>query len=148
MFAVVVAAAALFWVLTEPDVQNAGVEELVERRSDAVAFFTYDYVFVVVYGVIAPVALWRFGASALVGTRPGTPPAWLVASALLLGAGALFDAVENTVLLLASSNGDAGWVDLGHALAVPKYALGGIGGLIALRAVWMAARTVRAPSQT
>jgi hypothetical protein len=141
VFGAVLAVSGLFWVLTEPSIQGAPVGELAERRSDAVAFFTLDYLFVVLYAVAGPIALWRFGTT--LASDRGRVPSWVALGALLLVVGGIVDAVENALLLTASSSGNAGSVDLAHSLVVPKYALVGLGFLLSLRAVWHAARALR-----
>lgn len=137
VFGAALVLSGLLLFLTDPGIQVAPVEELVARRTDAVAYFTLDYVFVVVYAVAGPIALWRFG------TTLGRVPSSVLVAALALVAGGIVDAVENTLLLTASSSGSASSVELAHALALPKYALGGLGFLLSLRAVGLAIRALR-----
>ncbi|MCA1727049.1 MAG: hypothetical protein LC722_05185 [Actinobacteria bacterium] len=137
VFGLAVVIGVLFFVLTDPAIQTVDAAELVRRRSDAVAFFTLDYLFVVVYAVAGPIALWRFA-----GTLDRVPR-WLVAGVAALALGGLFDAAENALLMSASSSGGQRGVDLAHRLAIPKYVLGAIGLIVAVRAVAMAARAVR-----
>lgn len=141
VFGTALVVSALFWIVTEPGIQGAPVDELIRRRSDAVAFFTLDYVFVVVYAVAGPIALWRFGRTLASGG--GRMPSWLALAVSLLVLGGIADAVENTLLLTASSSGSASSVDLAHALVLPKYGLGGLGFLLSVRAVWLAVRALR-----
>ncbi|MEX2459531.1 MAG: hypothetical protein WD770_11180 [Actinomycetota bacterium] len=141
VFGAALVVSGLFWILAEPGIQGAPVDELVRRRSDAVALFTLDYLFVVLYTVAGPIALGRFGTT--LASARGRVPSWVALAGLLLVVGGIVDAVENTLLLTASTSGSASSVDLGHALALPKYALGGLGFLLSLRAVWLAVRALR-----
>jgi hypothetical protein len=146
VFGVALVIAALFLVLTEPDIQTAGARELAARHSDAVAFFTLDYVFVVVYAVAGAHALWRFGETlAMPGGGSARVPSWVAVGVVALAAGGVLDAIENALLLAASSSGDAGPVRIAHLLAIPKWAFGGIGFLVAIRTALAAIQTLRRP---
>jgi hypothetical protein len=105
-------------IFFEPDVQQAGAAELVERKDDARAFFAADYVFILLYAVASPIAIARYGAS-LGAARPW----WLVAAVVLLPLAGLVDAAENTILLTATDSVSEGAVDAAHALAIPKVVL-------------------------
>lgn len=105
-------------VFFEPDVQQAGAAELVERKDDARAFFAADYVFILVYALASPLAIARYGAT-LAGGRPW----WLTAAIVLLPLAGLVDAAENAILLSATGSESEGAVDAAHALAVPKTVL-------------------------
>jgi hypothetical protein len=123
VLALLVATIALGVVLLvafDPDVQTVDAGELVDRRDDARAFLVADYAFVVLYAVLSPLAIWRFGAR----------PARLAAP--LLAAAGLVDATENTLLLAATGTVSEGAVDAAHALAVPKIALFVAGALLAM----------------
>jgi hypothetical protein len=122
------ALAVLLLVAFEPDVQTVGADELVARRGEARAFLIGDYVFVVVYGLLSPIAIWRFGRA----LGSGAPPRWFVLTALLLGAAGIVDAAENTLLLAATGSPSKATVDAAHALEVPKVALFAAGALLAL----------------
>jgi hypothetical protein len=141
-FAAALVVGALFPVLTEPGVQGVGVQELVARRSDAVAYFTLDLVFVVVYAVVGPIVLWRFGR-ARSGTPEGRVPRWIGIATVSLVVGGMCDAVENVLLLGASTSGNREAVDLAHALGWPKYAFGAVGFVLVLAVLpdaWRRAR--------
>jgi hypothetical protein len=130
--------ALLILLLFEPEVQTLDAAELRERRDEARAFFAADYVFVVVYAVLAPLALWRFGQTL---TRHGRTIA-LLAAALLAAAGVV-DAVENALLLAASGSGSQATVNTAHGLAAPKVLLFVAGAALALATNWRALRIVR-----
>ena len=110
----------------EPDVQTIGAAELVERRDDARAFLIADYVFVLLYAVLSPMALWRFGSALDAG--------WIRLAALVLAAAGLVDAAENTLLISSTGSVSEARVDAAHALEIPKIALFTVGALLALAA--------------
>ena len=126
-------------VLFDPDVQTVDAAQLVERRGDARAFLVADYVFVALYAILSPIALWRFGAA----VGGGAAPAWIVAAALVLAAAGVVDAVENTLLAVATGGESQDTVDAAHALAVPKVALFSAGALLALAVNLRALRALR-----
>ncbi len=141
-FAAALVVGALFPVLTEPGVQVVGVEELVARRSDALAYFTLDLLFVVLYAVVGPIVLWRFGR-ARSGTPDGRVPRRIGVAAVSLVLGGMCDAVENVLLLGASTSGNREAVDLAHALAWPKYAFAAVALVLVLAVLpdaWREAR--------
>jgi len=140
-FAITLAWAGLF-LTVDPGVQGVDAEELVARAGDARAFFTVDVVFVVLYAVAGPIALWTYGRT-LAGDSNGHVLAWLAIGVVGLAAGGAFDLAENVLLLAASSHVHEFAVDLAHALAYPKYAFGGAGFLVALIALPGAVRRAR-----
>jgi protein-S-isoprenylcysteine O-methyltransferase Ste14 len=122
----------------EPEVQDIGAAELVDRKDEAREFLVADYFFILVYGVLSPIAIWRFGG-ALAG---GSPPGWMKLTAVLLVAAGLVDATENTLLLSATDSVSEDTVDAAHALVVPKVGLFVAGALLAIVANFRAARTL------
>jgi hypothetical protein len=140
LFALTVAVSSLF-LLVRMDVQTVSARELAARRSDAIAFFTVDYAFVVLYAMLGPLALWRFGTT--LPSRGGRVPSWVAIGAVALAVGGLFDLVENSLLLASSSSVRTSLVDLAHVLAWPKYAFGGLGFVLAAVGLGHAIRRVR-----
>jgi hypothetical protein len=136
MLAVTVAVAALLLVAFEPEIQTVSAEELVARSDDARAFLIADYVFVLCYAVLSPIAIWLFG-SALAG---GKPPPWIQLAALALIAAGLVDATENALLLSATDSVSEGAVDAAHALEIPKVGLFVLGAALAIAVNVRAAR--------
>ena len=122
----------------EPDVQQANPGELVERQDDARSFFAADYVFILLYALLSPIAIRRFGEA-----LPEGPPRWLTAAVLLLPLAGLVDATENALLLSATGSPSEGAVDFAHALAIPKIALFVAGAACAVAAVVRAIRELR-----
>jgi hypothetical protein len=143
VFATALVLGVLLFVLVDPGIQLVGAEELASRRSDAVAYFTLDLAFVVVYAMAGPIALWRLGRALAPANGEGRIPSWLAIAAVALVVGGLMDAVENVLLLSASSAVDPEKVRLAHLLAVPKYLFGAVGFVLSLRAVAAALRVVR-----
>jgi hypothetical protein len=140
IFAATVALGIVLLLAFEPDVQTIDADELVDRSGDARAFLIADFVFIVLYAVLSPLAIRRFGEA----LGAGRSPAWIRVGALaLLGAG-LFDAIENTLLLIATDSASQGTVDAAHAVAVPKIALFAAGALLAILAVARAIRVLLA----
>ena len=139
LLAATIAVGVLLLVLFEPEVQTVDAEELVARRDDARSFLIADYVFVVLYGVLSPLAIWRFGTSAGAASR-----AWVRLPVLLLPAAGLVDAVENGLLLSATGSVSSGRVDAAHALEVPKVVLFVAATAFALVANVQAVRALRA----
>ena len=129
----------LLLVAFEPDVQTMDAEELASRSDDARAFFAGDYVFILLYAVLSPIAIWRLG-SALTG---GSPPAWIKLTSLLLVAAGLVDGTENALLLAASDSASQDTVDVAHAVAVPKVILFVAGAALALGVNVRAVRVLR-----
>ena len=125
-------------VFFEPDVQQAGTAELVERQDDARSFFAADYVFIVLYALLSPIAIRRFGE-----VLQGDPPRRLTAAVLLLPLAGLVDATENALLLSATDAPSEGAVDFAHALAIPKIALFVAGAACAVAVVVRAVKELR-----
>jgi hypothetical protein len=121
-------------VFFEPDVQQA----LVERQDDARSFFAADYVFIVLYALLSPIAIRRFGE-----VLEGDPPRRLTAAVLLLPLAGLVDATENALLLSATDAPSEGAVDFAHALAIPKIALFVAGAACAVAVVVRAVKELR-----
>jgi hypothetical protein len=115
-------------VAFEPDIQTIDADELVSRSGDARAFLGADFVFILLYAVLSPIAIWRFG----IALGPGTPPRWIKLTALLLVGAGLVDATENTLLLSATGSVSESAVDLAHALAIPKVTLFTAGAVLAI----------------
>jgi hypothetical protein len=138
LFAATFVMGMVLLVAFEPDVQQDSASELVARSDDARAFLVADYVFIALYAIATPVALWRFG-SALDAGRP----VWIVAAAALLFACGLVDATEDTLLLSATGEVSEDTVDTAHALAVPKIVLFGAGIVLTIVANLRALRVVR-----
>jgi hypothetical protein len=141
LFAATLAVGIVLLVAFEPEVQTVSAEELVERRDDARAFLIADYVFVLLYAVLSPLAIWRFGSA----LASGSPPGWIKLTALLLVAAGAVDATENTLLLSATGSLSEDAVDAAHALEVPKITLFTAGAILAIVANVRAARTLREP---
>ncbi len=140
VFVATIAVGILLLVAFEPEVQTVSAEELVERSDDARAFLIADYFFVILYAVLSPLAIWRFGYA----LASGSPPAWIKLTALLLVAAGLVDATENTLLLSATGSVSEESVDAAHALEIPKVTLFAAGALLAIVANVRAAKTLRA----
>ena len=118
LFVATIAFGVFLLLVFEPDVQEADAAELVARSDDARAFLIADLFFPLIYGVLSPLAQWRFGRS-LTG---GSPPVWVAAAAILLVLAALCDLSENALLLSGTDSESPGAVDAAHAIAVPKIA--------------------------
>jgi hypothetical protein len=138
VFSAVVVVGILLLIAFEPDVQTMDADELVKNKDDARAFFAGDYVFILLYAVLSPLAYWRFG-SALTG---GSPPTWIKLT-LLLAAGGVFDAIENALLLSSTGSASQDRVDAAHAVAIPKTILFVAGALFAIAVLVRAIRVLR-----
>jgi hypothetical protein len=125
-------------VFFEPDVQQADAAELVARSDDARAFFVADYVFIVLYGIVSPLAIRRYGAEI-----EGGPQWWVTAAVLLLPLAGVVDATENALLYSATDTISADTVDFAHALAIPKIVLFVAGAACAVAVVVRAIRALR-----
>jgi len=123
----------------EPDIQDIDADELVARSDDARAFLAADYLFIVLYAILSPIAIWRFGTT----LGDGSPPLWIRLAPLCLAAG-VFDAIENTLLLSATDSASSGAVDAAHAVAIPKGALFVAGAALAIAALVRAIQVLRA----
>jgi hypothetical protein len=122
LFAASLVMGMVLLVAFDPSVQQDSASEIVTRSDDARAFLIADYVFIALYALASPIALWRFGSV----LEPGRPP-WIVAAALLLLAAGAVDATENALLLSATGSVSPDTVDTAHSLRVPKLALSGAG---------------------
>ena len=138
-FVATVAYGLLLLLAFEPDVQEAGAAELVRRADEARRFLVADLFFPLIYGVLTPLAQWRFGRE-LTG---GSPPKWVAAAAVLLAAGAVCDLTENALLLSATGSESPGAVDAAHAIAVPKLVLFVAGAALSLAVLGRAAMALR-----
>lgn len=118
------------------EIQTVGAGELVERADDARAFLIPDYAFLILYGLVSPLALIGY-RNAL-----GAPPRWIAWAAIPLALGAVVDAVENALLWTATDAPAPGTVATAHALALPKMLLFVAGTLLFLAAVAHAVRTL------
>jgi hypothetical protein len=125
-------------IFFEPDVQQADAGELVARQDDARAFFAADYVFIVLYAILSPLAIRRYGALV-----PGGPPWWLTAAVVLLPLAGLADAIENALLLSATDSPSQDTVDAAHVVAIPKLILFAGGAACAIAVVARAIRELR-----
>jgi hypothetical protein len=141
MFAATLALGLVLLVAFEPDIQTIDADELVSRSGDARAFLSADFVFILLYAVASPIAIWRFGTA----LGAGTPPGWIKLTALVLVGAGLVDATENTLLLSATGSVSEGAVDLAHALAIPKVTLFTAGAALALVANVRAAKALSEP---
>ena len=139
LFAATTTYGVMLLVAFEPSVQRDTAAELVARGDDAKAFLIADYLFIVLYAIATPVAIWRFGA-ALEG---GRPPLWIWVAAGLLVACGLVDVGENSLLYSATDSLSPGAVDDAHALAAPKLALFGGGLVLTIVAAVRALRVLR-----
>jgi hypothetical protein len=126
-------------VFFEPDVQGVGAQELVERKDDARAFLAGDYVFVLLYAVLSPLAIWRFGSA----LGDGDPAFWIELAAGLLVAAGLVDLAENTLLITSTGSVSEGRVDAAQALEIPKVVLFTAGALATIAVNVRAAMTLR-----
>ena len=132
-FAATLAMGIVLLVAFEPDVQTISAAELVEEKDDARAFLIADYFFIVLYAVISPIVIWRYGG----------PARWIAVTALLLVAAGLVDATENTLLLSATDSVSEDSVDAAHALEAPKVILFVAGALGAIAVNVRAAQALR-----
>ena len=139
LFLATVLYGVLLLLAFEPDVQQADAAELVARSDDARAFLIADLFFPLIYGVLSPIAQWRFGRS-LTGS---SPPRWVATAAILLALAGLCDWTENVLLLTATGSESPDAVDAAHAVAVPKVAFFVAGGLLALAVLVRALRELR-----
>lgn len=136
LLAATVAFAAFLLIGFEPDIQEAGARELVDREEDARAFLAADYVFILLYGVVSPIVIWRFA-------KASGGPAWMKIAALVLVVAGILDAVENTLLLSASDAVNEDAVDAAHGVAIPKWIFGLTAFALALGVNLRAIRTLR-----
>ena len=134
VLATVVAGLAILATL-DVDVQTISAVELAGREDDARAFFIADYGFVALYAILIPLAILRFRRAVAGGI-------WMAVAAADLFVAGIVDAVENTLLLSAATDGPAaGRVDAAHALAIPKVALFVLGAIGALLIAYRSARS-------
>ncbi len=138
-FAATLALGIVLLVAFEPDVQTIGAEELLARSDDARRFLIADYVFIVLYAIVSPIAIWRFGGA----IGGGTPPPWVKLAAAFLIAAGFVDATENALLLSATGSLSTGAVDAAHALKIPKVALFVAGAGLAIAADVRAIKVLR-----
>jgi hypothetical protein len=145
-FALTLAYGLLLLSAFDPGVQDVDAAELVERRDDARAFLIADLFFPLIYGVLSPLAQWRFRAALRSRDTHGRRPAakWIAAAAILLAAAGLFDLTENVLLLSATSSESRASVDAAHAVAVPKAILFVAGALLAVLVLARAISALRA----
>lgn len=98
----------------DPEVQQHSARELL-RDDDANTFFAADFIFVLLYAVISPIAIWRYSQVAAAGNR-----GWMRAAAIILPLAGLVDATENVLLWSAAGEFSPDAVDFAHSLVVPK----------------------------
>lgn len=138
-FAAALAMGIVLLVAFDPEVQRVEAGELTAREGDARAFFVADYVFILLYGVVSPIAIWRFGAAL------GGAPGWSIFGAVvLLPVAGLVDAIENTLLWSAAGSFSPETVDAAHSLAIPKVALFVAGTAFSIAVLVRAVRVLRA----
>jgi hypothetical protein len=130
--AAVIAYGLALLIAFEPDVEMLDAAELA-ASDDAVPFLVADLFFPPIYGILLPLAMWRFGAER-----------WVKIAALLLVAAALVDWAENVPLLTATDSVSEGAVDVGHAAGWVNIVLFTAGALPALVLLVRAARVLRA----
>jgi hypothetical protein len=119
--AAVVAYGLLLLIAFDPDVEMLDAAELA-RSEDAVPFLVADLFFPPLYGILLPLAMWRFSAAR-----------WTRIAALLLAAAGLIDWIENTLLLTATDSPSEGAVDVGHVAGwvnVVVFTAGALPGLV------------------
>ena len=126
-------------VAFEPGIQTLDADELVAERDDARAFLVPDFAFAVLYGFVAPVVHWRFGA-ALYGL---VVPTWVKAAAALLALAGLVDLVENILLYSATDAVSEGAVDTAHAIKPVALVAFPIGAVLSLVLGWRAVQVLR-----
>ena len=139
LFLATVALGIVLLVAFDTDVQTIDARELVQRKVDAREFFAGDYLFIVLYAVLSPIALWRFG-----GGLRGRARSWTRVGGLILVAAGLFDCAENALILSATGSGSQEAVDAAHGVAVPMTALFLIGAALVIVANARAIRVLRA----
>ncbi|HYU59408.1 MAG TPA: hypothetical protein VEK39_01495 [Solirubrobacterales bacterium] len=140
LFAATLVLGIVLLIAFEPDIQDIDADELVARSDDARAFLAADYLFIVLYAILSPIAIWRFGTT----LGDGSPPLWIRLAPLCLAAAGVFDAIENTLLLSATDSASSGAVDAAHAVAIPKVALFVAGAALAIAALVRAIQVLRA----
>jgi len=137
----------LLTIAFEPDVQQADAAELVDRADDARAFLIADLFFPLLFGLLVPLALLRFGASLSRREGGGSgPPRWIVAAAASLAVSGIFDWAENALLLSATGSESEGAVDAAHLVAIPKIAFFVVGAALSLLALARAIGVLRGGS--
>ena len=139
LFALTLALGIVLLIAFDPDVQTIDADELADRSDDARAFLAGDFLFVALYAVLSPIAIWRFGST----LGAGSPPRWMIVAVLLLVAAGAVDATENTLLLSSTGSVSTGRVDAAHALAIPKITLFVVGALLAIAAQVRAVQVLR-----
>jgi hypothetical protein len=123
----------------EPDVQQVSAQELVDRKDAAREFLAADTVFVFLYGILSPLAIWRYGSA----LGDGDPPFWIELAAGLLLAAGLVDLAENALLALSTGSVSESRVDAAHFLEIPKGVLFIAGAVMALVVNVRAVMTLR-----
>jgi hypothetical protein len=121
--AAVIAYALLLLIAFNPDVEMLDAAELAES-DDAASFLVADLFFPPVYGILLPLAMWRFSAAR-----------WARIAALLLVVAGVVDWAENILLLTATDSPSEGAVDAGHAAGwvnVVLFTAGALPGLVLL----------------
>jgi hypothetical protein len=115
----------------DPGVEMLDAEELVARSDDAQAFLIADYFYIVLYSLLLPATLWRFGES----LGDAGPPTWVRAAALLFMAAGVVDLVENTLLITSTDSVSQGSVDAAHVAGwvnIVLFTAGALPGLLLL----------------
>jgi hypothetical protein len=121
--AAVIAYGLLLLIAFNPDVEMLDAAELAES-DDAVPFLVADLFFPPLYGILLPLAMWRFSAAR-----------WARIAALLLVVAGVVDWAENVLLLTATDSPSEGVVDAGHAAGwvnVGLFTAGALPGLVLL----------------
>jgi hypothetical protein len=121
--AAVIAYGLLLLIVFNPDVEMLDAAELAES-DDAVPFLVADLFFPPLYGILLPLAMWRFSAAR-----------WARIAALLLVVAGVVDWAENVLLLTATDSPSEGVVDAAHAggwVNVGLFTAGALPGLVLL----------------
>ena len=100
--AAVLAYGLVLLIVFDPGVEMLDADELA-RSDDANPFLIADLFFPILYGVVLPLAMWRFSAAR-----------WARIAALLFVVAGMIDWAENILLLTATDSPSEGAVDAGH----------------------------------
>lgn len=130
--AAVIAYGLVLLIAFDPSVERLDAGELSES-DDAVPFLVADLFFPVLYGVLLPLAMWRFSTER-----------WVTIAALLLFVAGDIDWLENVLLLTATDTPSEGAVDAGHVAGWVNIVLFTAGALPGLVLLWRAVQVLRA----
>jgi hypothetical protein len=107
----------------DPGVETLEADELA-RSDDAVPFLVADLFFPPLYGILLPLAMWRFSAAR-----------WAGLAALCFVAAGLVDWAENILLLTATDSVSESAADAGHVAGwvnIVLFTAGALPGLVLL----------------